>query len=270
MVVVLYSDKNYEYQVVCCLRTLERHATDGIKFFYVTVGFDSEIEFPNLTKSRIEYREIYPSLHYYKPEVCLMAIDHFQDEDFIFTDTDVVFSHRFKPTDLLHSKNFPLAGFGEHEYPYIWEDDGNGEPKLYDESTLLRYFGGTSRTQRYVLSCFFTFNRKCKDFLEEWFSMCSNKYLLDRRKIYFPFPDETSFNVCLWKRNITENLGFVFLNTNDIVVIKEIEKWFLEKKHIVESNKNWLYLNNATDVLFYHGLKNKNDMEDVSTYIQNI
>lgn len=270
MVIVLYSDKKYEYQAISCLESLRKKVDEDLKFFYVTIGFDSEIKFPNLTKQRLEIQEIYTDFCFYKPEVCLLAMDKFPDEDFIYTDTDVIFSHRFQPHTMKSDKTFPLAGFPEHEYPYIWEKNESGEIVIYDESTLLRYFGGTQRTQRYVLACFFLFNKSCRDFLEEWFSMCRNTYLLDRKKIYFPFPDETAFNVCLWKRNVTENLGFVFLNTNDPSLVKEMEQWFFENKYLDEPNKEWLYLKDAKGVLFYHGMKNKNDMEDVSFYIQNI
>lgn len=252
------------------LNHCEKKLDDNLKFFYVTIGFDSDIEFPNLIKQRIEYQNIYPHFCFYKPEVCLMAMNTFPDEDFIYTDTDVLFSHRFDPLKMKSNFSYPLAGFPEYEYPYIWEKEPDGTVIIYDEAPLLRYFGGTARTQRYVLSCFFLFNRDCKDFMEEWYSMCRNTYLLDRKKIYFPFPDETAFNVCLWKRNVTENLGFVFLNTNDVDLIKRLEEWFFSEGHIREPNKNWLYLTDATGVVLYHGMKDKNDMEETSRYIQNI
>lgn len=269
MVVVLYSDQNYEYQVVSCLETIRKKINNNIKILYVSVGFESDIEFPNLMKYRMEINPIYPHFCFYKPEVCLIAMNIFPGENFIFTDTDTLFSPRFQPDKMIHSNPYPLASFGEYEYPYHWELV-DGETMIYDEVKLSKYFGVGDRTQRYVLSCFFTFNEYCRDFMEEWYSMCTNTYLLDRRKIYFPFPDETAFNVCLWKRGATENLGFGFLNEWQPSVIKEIEEWFIQGGNLIEPNKQWSYLTDTSKLFFYHGMKDKNQLQEAWSYLQNI
>ena len=63
----------------------------------------------------------------------------------------------------------------------------------------MKYFNVEKRSQRYVWSCFYSFNPNCREFFEEYTAMCKNKYLMDRRKDYFPYADETPFNICLWK-----------------------------------------------------------------------
>jgi hypothetical protein len=138
----------------------------------------------------------------------------------------------------------------------------------------MKYLNVPDRTQRYVFSCLFSFNENCRDFIEEWYSICCNKYLLDRKKKFFPFTDETPFNICLWKRGATKNLGYAFLNTHLLSTIKSIEEGITAGNFVGGINDllglNWEKVENTENTFFYHGIKDKDEMREASLYLQNI
>lgn len=259
MIIIIFSDKNCEYQAISSLRSLERKITDNIKILYYTIGFDSEYSCKNLYKIKIDLNSNYPCYNYYKPELCLKSLEMFPNEEyFIYADTDILYSKRLNFEALKHTDEYPLASYGPHEYPFIYRTVDNN-CIIYNETELMKYVGVENRTMRYVFSCFFSFNKKCVDFLKEWLYFCNNKDLLTQEDIYFPFKDETSFNVCLWKKNAKNNLGFSFLNTHqhEIVNLVENDDHILDKygTNIDQAGVNWEYIQNSKNIIFYHGFK---------------
>lgn len=270
MVLFLYSDKNYEYQAINCIKSLTHKITDDIKLVYYTIGFDSQFEFKNLYKYRIDLKAEYPQFNYYKAELSLLTMNLFPNEHYIFSDADILFSKRLDFEKLKNSELYPIASFGPHEYPFNWEDK-NEARLIYDETALMNYFNVTARSQRYVWSCFYSFNQHCTDFFEEYTSMCKNKYLLDRRKAYLPFSDETAFNICLWKRGANKNYGFSFVNTHLLETVIQVESGVSDTSFYNKDflGNNWEYVKNASDVIFYHGFKEKEHMEETVNYLIN-
>lgn len=272
MILFLYSDKNCEHQAMSCIRSLVHKITDDVKIVYYTIGFDSQFEFKNLHKIRIELKAEYPTFHFYKAELSLLTMTLFPNEYYVFTDTDVLFSKNFNFDMIKHSESYPIACFGPHEYPFMWREI-NGTRMVYNEEMLMNYFNIPARTQRYVWSCFYSFNPNCKEFFEEYTSICRNKYLMDRRENYFPFADETSFNICLWKRGATKNYGFGFVNTHMLSTVKRVENG-ASKVHFNNAvdayGQNWEYVDDPSKVMFYHGFKDKTHMEETMNYLVNI
>lgn len=272
MVILLYSDINCEHQAISCIKSFESKITDDIKICYFTIGFDSNFVCKNLFKYRLNHLN-YPNFQFYKAELSLKVLEIFPSERyFIFTDTDILFSRRLDFSKLKHEYSYPLASFGPHEYPFIYEII-NEEFIQYNEIKLMDYFNVKQRTIMYQWSCFYAFNRDCKDFLEEYSSMCQNKYLLDRKKWYFPFQDETAFNVCLWKRNATQSFGHIFVNTHLSETVKMVEETILKEtttKNILDTHgQAWEYIKNSEDVIFYHGAKNESDINNTLNYLLN-
>lgn len=270
MVFFLYSNKVCEHQAISCIRSLEDKITDDMKVVYFTIGFISQFSTKNLIKVPIPERD-YPSFHYYKAELSLEVMDMFPDEtDFIFSDTDILYSPRIDFKKLVHRHSYPLATFGPHEQPYIWEKFGE-ELVIYDEKLLMQYLNVPHRTVNYQWSCFYVFNRSCYDFFEEYTSLCKNEYLLKRRKWYYPFHDETSFNVCLWKRNATESLGYVFVNTHNINTVKMVEEAAVKQKRVGENlddmGADWEYVHDSETVILYHGFKEAITTRETLNYL---
>jgi hypothetical protein len=106
----------------------------------------------------------------------------------------------------------------------------------------------------------------------EWKSICDNQYLLSKKKIYFPFPDETAINVVLWKRNAKRNLGRVYLNTLDFEPFE-----YVEKNDDIKGDPNINYgimgsdllrCDNSSDIMFYHGIKDESVLDKVIGYMK--
>ena len=274
MVIFLYTNKVCEHQAISCIKSMEPHLTDDIKVVYFTIGFVSNFQIKNLIKVPIPERK-YPTFHYYKAELSLDVIRMFPEEqDFIFTDTDILFSRRMDFHQLIHTQNYPLGVFGPHDQPYIWSRDADGSNfQIYNEELLMKYFNVTNKSVRYQWSCFYSFNRQCEEFFEEYTSMCKNEYLISRRKWYYPFHDETSFNICIWKRGGTESLGFIFVNTHDINTVKMVEESTVSDKrlgkNVDEMGSDWEYIHDSTKILLYHGFKDEVPTRETLNYLLN-
>lgn len=280
MVIFLYSDKNYENQAKSCIRSLTHKITDDLKIVYYTIGFKSDFEFPNLYKVEYPVKSEYARFNFYKAELSLVTMDMFPDDHYIFTDTDVLFSRKFHPDKVKHSLPYPMGSYGPLEYPYVWELTGDGVKKVYDEQKMMQYFNVSQRSQRYLWSCFYSFNPQCRDFFEEYASICKNQYLYKQWAPgapvpdYFPYADETAFNVCLWKRGATQNLGFAFVNTHLPSTVKAVEESMMSNVlmgNIIDSSgMDWEYIQDSTNVLLYHGFKEDSDMLPALEYLLTI
>ncbi len=271
MTVFLLSDKNYESLSFACIRSLGNRVSDDVRIVYYTIGFDSDLEFKNLIKHRIEPDPLYPAFDFYKPGLALLTMKLFPDEHYLYVDSDILFSKRFDFDLVKRDLPYPVASFGPHEYVYSYTVDSiSGEYKQYDENKLMQYFNVPGRSQRYIWGCFFSFNPKCEDFLSEWRSMCRNEYLMSKRTDYFPFRDETPLNICLWKRGATENYGFGFVNTHSLSTIIEVERGASNRvfsNAIDELGEKWEYVEDSSKVMFYHGFKEPNSIEEALAYL---
>lgn len=270
MVLFLYSDKNCEHQAINCIKSFEHKITDDVIILYYTIGFKSQFECKNLRKIKIDLKD-YPTFHYYKAELSLITLKLYPKEKyFVFSDTDILYSKRFDFEKLKHDYSYPLASYGPHEYPFMY-DIVDGERIIFDEVELMNYFNVSQRSMRYVWSCFYTFNQNCLEFFEEYTSICQNKYLLNRRKRFFPFHDETPFNVLLWKNNFVNNLGFSFVNTHNPNTVKKVEELALNQIYTGDNydalGANWEHVYESSNVIFYHGFKDKKDGESALKYI---
>jgi hypothetical protein len=172
----------------------------------------------------------------------------------------------FSFDNLKHDLPYPKASFGPHEYPFMWELDDNRERVILDETRLMKYFGVVVRSMFYVMACFFTFDKHSIDFLEEWKSICENKYLLKNHTSYFPFRDETAANVLLWKNNLNEKYDRIFVNTHKFTTFKLCEENYNIKKSFIDENM-YEQCEDSSRVYFYHGTKDKLENEKILNYI---
>lgn len=270
MIIFLYSNEAYEYQARACITSIKNKMPDNMRIVYFTIGFISKLSDTNLIKVPIPERD-YPSFHYYKAGLSLDVMDMFPEEtNFFFTDTDVLFSPRVNFTKLTHNHIYPLGVFGPHEHPFIWEST-DGKTTNYDEELLMKYMNVPSRTVQYQLSCFYAFNRNNYEFFEEYASLCNNEYLMKRRKHYYPFHDETPFNVCLWKRKAITSLGHVMVNTHILHTVKMVEEKTIKKfkpgTNLDNFGADWEYVHDSNQVILYHGCKEEQSIKEILQYL---
>jgi hypothetical protein len=264
--IVFYTDKNFEYMAQYLINSLDIQNVN-VELLYYTLGFRSLIDHPNLTKRFFELNENLPRFEFYKPSIFLDVLK--DTKDFIFLDSDVIVGKRFDISKFKHYYDYPLASVGNWDFPFVHTGYSDGDyDNIVDESRLMKYFGVKNRTMSYVYSCFMSINDNCIDFLKEWKSFCENSYLLEKRKIYYPFQDETSFNVLMWKRKSIFNYGRIYLNTlffNPLKFVEECEDYQGNVFNIPVQ-----YCDNSSNVMFYHGLKDKNELEKSLDYLKNV
>lgn len=268
---VLYSDKNYEFMVDSFIKSTI-YAKLELPILYYTIGFESSLEYPNLTKVYFEPIPDKINLNYYKPNILKDSLKYVDTA--CFMDSDIVVSKRFS-REIFENKDldYPLSCLGPEQYPYVFWT--NGETSIsYDDTNLRDYFNIGNRTMGYLWSCQISYNKNCEDFIDEWLSICDNKYLLNKGKIlgdkeYFPFSDETAFNVTLWKRNINHHLGYRFLNTGKFETFEMVES----SNDIQNRYFDNLYglVEDSNLISFYHGFKDTEELNKVLDWMsQNI
>ena len=258
MKILLYSDHGYEKMVDSFLVSRKYAGMEHIHVIYYCVGFDSTLSYENLEIRRWEFDTDRPDLTFYKPSILLDSLKY--DDHICYMDSDIVLSKRFNP-DILANPNldFPIASSGPQENVWFWEHYEGSEVVVYNEKKLMGYYGIETRSCAYLWASMITYNRNCVDFIEEWESILSNKYLLKERKSYFPFREETAFNITMWKRGITDFLDLVFFNTVSFESFISIE----DEGNIVERDSDYsVYRNDGrlyevcedpSKVLFFHG-----------------
>ena len=314
--IVFFSDKNYEYQIRGLIKSIDLRRLNGIQLIYYTVGFDSEMERPDLIKKRIEFDSTKPRFEFYKPGILLDVARNFPGHS-IFLDSDIIVGKRFDPDKIKHDLDFPLFSVGNWEGPFsyyhrdttvfpafkigervstkhythmgevieinhetqtikfvdsetretIEAKQIDMEPSVfYDHYTLMSYMGVKDIAMTYVSTCFASFNDKCQDLLLEWKATLENEYLLKKHNEYFAFHDETALNVIMWRRKINQNLGRVFLNTlySSAAIETEIND-NIENVNI-QDNPNQ-YCSRSSDILFYHGMKDQNEIEKILEHL---
>ena len=130
----------------------------------------------------------------------------------------------------------------------------------------MNYMGVKERSMNYIMSCFFTYNNLCSDFLEEWESVCENKYLQKDQQSYFPFTDETIANVLLWKRNSSIDYSRGFVNTHKFSTFKMCEDSDNIKDTLIDDNM-YEQCKYSSMVYFYHGTKDESENIKILKYI---
>lgn len=276
--ILFYSDEKYEYQAETLLKSFELNGKMNYNFLYYTIGFTSTIEFPNLVKKEWPVDEKIPRTNqrvdgvdrpifeFYKPDICLDALEMY--DNLLFMDVDMVISRRFDVGNILNDKSYPLAILSVFEYPFKLTNEPDGSITIYNELALMEYYNVPKRSMWYTGVCFILFNRNCLDFIKEWRSMCKNEFLLQKQVVYFPYPEETPFNLCLWKRGVTENLGHAFVNTHKFSTIKLIEESDDIINCQIDPNNIYEFCYDSSKIMFYHGTKHKDENEKIFEYFK--
>lgn len=270
MKIIFYSDSKYEYQAKALIESILINSKNT-QMIYYTIGFESSISHPNLTKRIFPIDIKKTRFEFYKPSILIDAIECFGGK-FLFLDVDIIIGKRFSISKIDHNFDFPMMSCGNWDYPFTSSHENGSITNIGDESELMKYFGVSKRSMNYVYTCVISFNEKCKDILLEWKSMCENEFLLQRRIFYFPLADETPMNIILWKRGIDRNFGRIYLNTLDIEPLKYVE----ENDNVVgDNNINYgifgsplMRCDNSSLILLYHGIKDDDKLSKVINYLK--
>jgi len=262
MNIVIYSDENYEHQVRNFIRSLSYGGIEDYRVFYYSIGFNSSIKSDKVVN--IYWRKDSRNFEFYKPEICLDVLNYVKENIFYF-DADIILSKRFYKMPIEFGKSHPTFSKGPIEFPFTFWSDSNGTT-TFDETKLMNYLGVKERLMHYVMACFFTYDEKCRDFLEEYMSFCKNEYLLKQRQSMYAFTDETIANVLLWKRGISDSYGRYFVNTHKFSTFKLCEENGDIKDSHIDGNP-YEQCDDSSQVYFYHATKIKEENEKILKYI---
>jgi hypothetical protein len=273
MQIVVYSDSGYESMVEAFLISRKYANSQDVPVIYYTVGFESTLEFPNLKKITWELNDKRPDLTFYKPEILIDSLKY--GDHMLYMDVDIILSRRFDIGKLQNKDlDYPIASSGPQENVWTWEAYGDVVTR-YDETKLMKYFGVTEKSCRYLWASMISYNSNCLDFLEEWKSILLNPYLQKRRKEFFPFREETAYNVTLWKRGAKRYFDLVFFNTlafDSFFEVENNEQGRIEiYKDFHETNTDPSLYQTCKDfgsVLFYHGFKPGEEFDKVLSWIK--
>jgi len=263
MKIIFYSDVKYEYQASALISSINLNVLEDVQIIYYTIGFESSLNQKNLTKRVYPLDTSNKKFEFYKPSIMLDAIDTFGEGDYLFLDTDIIVSEKFKIEKVKNSYDFPMFPIGVWEWPFLFSGD-----IIFDESKLMKYMGVEKRSMMYIYSCLCSFNERCRDVILEWKSVCDNQFLTNSKEVYFPFKDETPINVILWRRNVDKNFGKIFLNTHeyDKIILSEESKLNKDTRLDFLNNLEEFYLD---DIMFYHGVKEKETLDRLIDYFKN-
>lgn len=274
-VIVFYSDSKYEYQAKGVIESFllnQYKLNNNIKLVYYTIGFDSDFSYENLIKVKVDRKENLPRFEFYKPSVILDSLSRFEADNYLYVDVDIIFGKRFSIDKIVNNKNYPLSSQGNWAFPFYFKKINN-EEIIYNELSLMEYLGVKERSMEYVYTCIISYNKKCKDILEEWEILCNNEFLLENREKFLPFTDETILNVLLWKLGIKKNFGRLYLNTlnyEPFIYVENNENVSgdPESNYGIFSN-DLLRCENSSDILFYHGIKDEVIIDKSLTFLKN-
>ncbi len=265
MNIVLYSDIGYQQQVKNFIASLKYSGLEDCKIIYYTIEFESDIDDPRVIKVPLEKDLSGKKYEFYKPKVCLDALKYGEGQ-FIYFDADIMLSKRFKKLDIKNGFTYPIFCTGPIEYPHTFWQEPDGRRTIFNEKRLMDYLGVNERSMFYIMTCFFTYDKNCSDFLEEWQSFCENKYLLKEWYSWYAFTDETIANVLLWKRKATNNYGRGFINSHKFSTFKMCE----ENENIVNTlidDNIYEQCEDSSKVYFYHATKVTEENEKILKYI---
>jgi hypothetical protein len=117
--ILAYSDSKYEYQIESLIKSLHLRGHHNLEFIYYTVGFNSSLNYKNLTKKFWPLDTNMKRFPYYKPGICLDALRSFGG-NIIFLDSDIIIGKRFNPDYFLHNNEYPVLSVGNWELPYYF------------------------------------------------------------------------------------------------------------------------------------------------------
>jgi len=158
--------------------------------------------------------------------------------------------------------------FVEGIYDYLHIDGRGGADSRDDLSTTLEHpacelFNVDQYVrQEYRQTGYYVAGQNTLDFLDEWYWMCINPKVLNNFNLYAPYHEETIVNILLWKNKIFKGLPYCYINGS----IDMIDKVYNEFNFNGVSNhiSSWVRTPaNLNDLLFYHGEKRINIMNEM-------
>ena len=279
--IILHCTENYLQNSLNLVKSLNLYH-NNLDFYLYTLNFSHDSDIPNLTtvpigditiennmsfvgnKNDVSNKNMFKSV-FFKSKVVLSTLEYLKLDQAIYIDSDMVptgdISELFKYFDQV--EDYPLIQQGLFEYQINY---GRGNPFHnggFDETNILEYplmnkhHVPTKNRTHYSVTSVMIYNKNCKQFLKEydWLNEMAYDMDLEDIKYFYPFSDETTMNVLLWKYKYNKRLPFLQMNIDDINNVKEYYESNYENEKEVTSYVRVPSKEKRKDILFFHGAK---------------
>jgi hypothetical protein len=281
--IILHCTENYYETSVNLIKTLNMF-NDNLNIYLYEINFNKDPIIKNVNIINLDESEICEisfkgninnmySLDviktvFLKSKVILHTLEVLKLNNCIYLDSDLIptrdISYIFEYFKDI--TNYPLIQKGPAEYLMV---DGKGNPFTehgFDETKILEYplmnklgINMNNRTH-YSITPVIMYNKKCVDFLKEYQEINLSGYNIldvDESKYFFPFVDETTMNVLLWKYNYNNRLPFLQINVDNVELMKE---YYDSSYETEKTYSRFVRIPSKYDkekFIFFHGIKSK-------------
>ena len=279
--IILHCTENYLSNSLNLIESL-RLFHNNLNFYLYTINFVYNTDSKNIKSIPFDFEGIENNMSFVgnkndtsnknmfksvflKSKIVLHTLEKMNLEDAIYIDSDMIptgeISLLFEFLDNI--EDYPLIQQSVYEYQINY---GRGNPFHkggFDETNILEYpmmnhysVPVKNRTH-YSVSSVMLYNQSCKQFFREydWINNFAYDMDLEDIKLMYPFSDETTINVLLWKYELNKRIQRSQMNVDDITnIIEYYESNYDDEKEITgyvrvpsKSERN--------KILFFHGVK---------------
>ena len=279
--IILHCTENYLQNSLNLVKSLNLYH-DNLDFYLYTLNFQYESNISNLNtifisdeniennmsfvgnKNDVHNKNMFKSV-FFKSKVVLDTIDNLKLDFAIYIDSDIL------PTGEI-SELFGFIGQVD-DYPLIQQslfefqiNYGRGNPFHkggFDQTNILEYplmnkhhIPIKNRTH-YSVTSVMIYNKNCRQFFKEydWLNEKTLDMDLEDIKFFYPFSDETTMNVLLWKYKYNKRLPFLQMNIDDIGNVEEYYESNYDSEKEITSYVRVPSKTERKHKLFFHGAK---------------
>ena len=279
--IILHCTENYVQNSLNLINSLSLYHSN-LDFYLYTLNFQIESHLPNLktvhitdeniennmsfigNKNDVNNKNMFKSV-FFKSKVVLHTIEELKLESAIYIDSDILPTGEI--TELFRYipqvEDYPLIQNSLFEYQINY---GRGNPFHnggFDETNILEYplmnkhYIPVTNTTHYSVTSVMVYNKNCKQFFREydWINGQALNMGLEDIKYYYPFSDETTMNILLWKYKFNKRLPFLQMNIDDVSNVKEFYESNYDNEKEVTSYVRVPSKNERKSKLFFHGAK---------------
>lgn len=279
--IVLHCTENYLQNSLNLIESL-RLFHDNLNFYLYTVNFSYPTESKDVFSIPYRFdgiennmsfvgnnndttnRNMFKSV-FLKSKIILHTLENMNLLEAIYIDSDMIPTGEITLLfDFLKKvQDYPLIQESIYEYQINY---GRGNPFHkggFDETNILEYplmdlhHVPIKNRSHYSVSSVMLYNQTCKQFLREydWLNSKSFDMDLENIKFYYPFSDETTINVLLWKYEFKKRIQRSQMNVDNLSNIEE----FYESNYVNEKEvTGYVRVPSKEDrnkILFFHGAK---------------
>jgi len=279
--IILHCTENYLQNSLNLVKSLNLYH-DNLHFYLYTLNFQYNSEISNLNtififdenikndmsfvgnKNDVTNKNMFKSV-FFKSKVVLHTIDNLKLENAIYVDSDILPTGEISELfEFIEQVDFyPLIQESLFEYQINY---GRGNPFHqggFDEKNILEYplmnehHVPIKNRTHYSVTSVMIYNKNCRQFFKEydWLNERALEMDLEDIKFFYPFCDETTMNVLLWKYKYNKRLPFLQMNIDDIGNVKEYYESNYNNEKEITSYVRVPSKNERKHKLFFHGAK---------------